>query len=335
LNGDGQFQAGEEGALLARGGASISSFDPNLKQPYTDEFIVSLEREVIPNLRLSVTGTVHRERNLYGPVDVGVPASAFAPVNFVDPGADGVVGTADDQTLTAYNQDASTLGQNRFVFTNSPALDQDYKGLEVTVNKRFSNRWLLLAGYTYGKATQNNTYVGQFGGSTGGFAINNPNYQVNASGATFYDRPHTFKLTGSYLFKYDIQVSGNVRVQSGTAWSNSLGYPLRVVNTPSGLLNQGVITLFATAPGDLRTPTIKTVDLRAAKIFKVRDRNFEASVDIYNLFNAATAYDVNPVTGVSRVVNPVSGAVNQFPSYGLPSGILGPRIVRLGVKFTF
>ena len=118
-NGDGKFQPGEEGTLLSRGGANISSIDPSLKQPHTDEAILSLEREVIPDLRLSVTGTWHRERNLYGAINTGVPTSAFSPVSVTDPGPDGVVGTADDASVTAYNQNPSTFGQDHLFYTNS------------------------------------------------------------------------------------------------------------------------------------------------------------------------------------------------------------------------
>ncbi|MGE5245632.1 MAG: TonB-dependent receptor plug domain-containing protein, partial [Betaproteobacteria bacterium] len=326
-NGDGQFQPGEEGTLLSRGGANISSIDPKLKQPHTDEAILSLEREVIPDLRLSVTGTWHRERNQYGAVNTGVPASAYFPVQVTDPGPDGVVGTGDDATVTAYNQDPATFGRDHLFYTNNSGLDQNYKGLQIVANKRFSNKWLMLASYTYGKTTQNNTYVGQYGGQ-----LSNPNTQINSNGVTFYDRPHIFKLTGAYQLPYDVQLSGNLRLQSGTAWSYNSGPTFRVFRAN---LNQGSTVIFANAPGDVRTPALKTVDLRGAKIFRFGDRQVEASVDVYNLFNAATAFDMNPFTGVSRVKNPVTGAVNSYPSFGLPTGLLGPRIVRLGIVFRF
>lgn len=332
-NGDGQFQRGEEGTLLARTGANVSSIDPNLKQPYTDEAIVALEREVIPDLRLSVTGTWHRERNLYAPINTGVPASAFVPMTITDPGPDGVAGTGDDQLLTVYNELPSFLGQDHYLYTNTTALDQDYRGVEVTASKRFSNKWLMLAAYTYGHATQNNTYVGQYTGSTGTTAVNNPNTTINSDGTTFYNRPQTFKLTGSYMFPYGIQLSGNVRAQSGTAWSYNQSTPFRVLRTT---LNQGSTVIFTNPPDSYLTPTIKTVDVRGAKIFQLpSSRQFEVSVDVYNLFNAATPFDVNPFTGVSRVTNQTTGAVSSLPSFGLPTGLLGPRIVRLGAVIRF
>ena len=71
----------------------------------------------------------------------------------MDPGVDGVVGTADDGTYGFY---ARTSAANRVVITNDTNYLQTYKGLELTMNKRLSNRWQLLIGYTLAKTEINN-----------------------------------------------------------------------------------------------------------------------------------------------------------------------------------
>ena len=76
-----------------------------------------------------------------------MPASAFFPVNIVDPGSDGVDGTADDGMLTVYNQDPSTTGKDQLLYTNSSLLNQNCHGLEFTVTKRYSHRRQMLSGY--------------------------------------------------------------------------------------------------------------------------------------------------------------------------------------------
>ena len=38
---------------------------------------------------------------------------------------------------------------NQTFFTNDPQLSQTYNGLEITLTKRMSNRWQMLAGYTW------------------------------------------------------------------------------------------------------------------------------------------------------------------------------------------
>ncbi len=333
LNGDGRFQRGEEGDLVSVGGAAISSIDPNLKQPYTDELLLGFERELIPDLRLSVVGTFRRERNLYAPFDLGVQASAYTPVTITDPGPDGATGTADDRPLTVFNQDPATIGQNRLFYTNTALRNQRYRGIEITASKRFSRRWQMLAGYTYGRATQVNTNPLANANTPSGQSLTDPNTSINANGRTYFDRPHAFKVSGSYLLPHDINASANLLVQSGSPWSyNTFNTPFRVVTTT---LNQGSVTVFANAPGDQRTPTVKTLDVRGSKTFTFGARSFEASVDVYNVFNTNVAFDVNPYTGISTVSNPVSGATRNVPSFGIPTGILGPRIVRFGVRYTF
>jgi len=317
VNGDRQYQVGEEGALVAVGGASISTLDPDLKQPHTDELIVGIEREMLPGLRLSLIGTWRREGNIYGPVNTGVPFSAFSPVSIIDPGPDGVEGTGDDGSLTVFNQDPATIGQDALFYTNRSEFDRRYRGIEITAEKRYADRWQLLTGYTYGKSTQKNVNA----------SLATPNQTVNADGATYFDRPHTFKVTGSYLLPFDVQVSGNFLVQSGTAWSYTNFVPFRIVTTT---LNQGSVNVFANAPGDERTPTRETLDLRGAKIFRFGNRSVEAAVDVYNLFNSNTAFDINPFTGETT-----TGSGRAIPSFGVPTGILGPRIVRFGAKFSF
>ena len=59
-----------------------------------------------------------------------------------------MVGTADDGTYGFYQRLSAA---NRTLITNDPNVLQSYKGLEITLTKRFSNRWQMLAGYTLSK----------------------------------------------------------------------------------------------------------------------------------------------------------------------------------------
>jgi carboxypeptidase family protein/TonB-dependent receptor-like protein len=322
LNGDLHFQPNERGALLGRAGGLITSFDPNVKRPYTDELTVGIDHQLIPNLRLSVVGVWRRERDLTGNADIGVPFSAYTPVTRPDNGRDGVAGTADDTTITVYNQDPATLGRDLFVITNSPLLNQDYKGLEVTLVKRFSQRWQMVAGYTYAK------------GTIKAEAFASPNQLINSEGPNEnvgqgrLDRTHTFKLSGSYLLPMDFEISSNFRVQTGPP----------ITRTASFALNQGTVTVNAEALGSVRLDNQVTLDARIAKVFKLGGgRELEATADGYNLFNANTVWQVRTLTGRINVRQGglATGAVVNQPQFLSPTGILGPRIFRLGLGFRF
>jgi len=85
---------------------------------------------------------------------------------------------------------------NQTYFTNDRSYRQTYNGLEVTATKRMSNRWQMVAGYTWARSRVK------------GLSVNvNPNALLNVTGplagqntvfnGQIGDRPHQFKLTGT------------------------------------------------------------------------------------------------------------------------------------------
>lgn len=316
LNGDLTFQPGELGALLSRGGGLLTSMDPNLKPPFTDELSAGVDHELLPGLRLSTTFTYRRERNLYESVDVGVPASAYRLVGVADIGPDGLPGTGDEGTLFLWDQNPATLGQNRFVITNSDALNREYRGLEVTATRRFSDRWQLVAGYTLSRAVAN------------AITIANPNALINSRGVTDFDRTHIFKVTGSYELPYGVTVSGNLRTQTGAA----------VPRTATYRLTQGNVTVNMERPGETRLDPLTTIDTRVAKSFRLASgQQLELLLDAYNLANASTVWGVRTLTGrinVREGGEPTGALINQ-QQFLSPTAILAPRVVRFGLMFKF
>jgi hypothetical protein len=314
-NGDLRYQDGERGALLARAGGVFTSIDPNIERPYTDELTAGFDHELVPNLKLSVTGIIRRERNNNGNVEVGVPFSAYTPVPRVDPGRDGTLGTPDDATITVFDQNRATLGQNRTVFTHDDRFNSDYKGLEITATKRFSKRWQMVAGYTVGKAEV--TAVN----------VQTPNALINAKGPINEDREHIFKLTGQVILPWDVYLAPNLLVQTGAPVTRTL--------LVTGL-TQGSVTINAEPRGNYRLDTRKQIDVRIARVFKLNGRQeLEASIDGYNLTNSAYEWEVRTATGRFNARYAGTGEVTNHPQFGLPSQILNPRIFRLGLAYRF
>ena len=302
LNSDLKFQPNEAGGVLAPAPQLLTSIDPDLKAPYTNEFLFNLEREVMPNFRLSGVVSFRQEHRQVGLKDV---TSTFEPVPFVDPDTGNVI--------TIYNKSFDSFGIEHFNVINSDQLDQDYKGFEIIANKRLSNRWELLGSYSVSKAIQEQVTVSGDIYSIGAIPVD-PNNGVNARGPIFWDRTHMLKLSGSYLFGWDILASANLLVQSGPVFT-------RTVMTPGDFLNQGPVTVFAEPRDESdRLDTLSTMDLRGSKQFRFGNRSFEALVEVYNLFNANTVLDANTLTG---------------PAFGSPLTVLSPRIIRFGGRFLF
>lgn len=309
------FQPDELGPLLSRAGGSITVFDSGLNRPSTNELSASVDHELFSGLKLTGAFTYRTERDRYAPQDVGVPFSAYQPLAVRDIGRDGLPGTADDVDFTVFNQDPATRGQNRFVIANSAALNQTYRGLEITAAKRFSNRWQMLAGYTASRTIVNAENV------------RSPNDLINSRGPALFDRTHMFKLTGSYLFPYDVSVSGNFRTQTG----------LPVTRVATYALTQGNVTVNVEPLGSERLNRMTTVDLRVSKVFRAGPGDLELMLDAYNLGNLNTAYEVRTLTGRINLREgglPTGALINQ-QQFLSPTAILPPRIFRVAGSYRF
>jgi hypothetical protein len=271
--------------------------------------------------------TSHAERNQLGNHDLGVPFGAYAPVTRVDAGRDGIAGTADDQTITIYNLDPSFIGKSSLVILNDAAWDQTYKGLEITATKRYSDRWQMIAGYTYSQTIQeaNPPNLNAVFSWT-------PNQLINARGRPDQvgglDRPHLFKLSGSYLLPHDVRLAGNFRAQSGQSYTRQVRF--------SGL-GQGNVLVNVEPRSSYRLDPLITLDLQIAKTFDVAGRQLEVSLDGYNMTNANTVYDIRTLSGLVtlREGGVPTGALNTVPQFGTPVSILPPRIFRVGVAYRF
>ena len=78
--------------------AEIPNLD--LKQPKADEFSLSVEREVIADMGIRVTGIYSRDFNTYLIAGVQRPFSSYSiPITSRDPGPDGVANNADNTVI--------------------------------------------------------------------------------------------------------------------------------------------------------------------------------------------------------------------------------------------
>ena len=89
---------------------------------------------------------------------------------------------------------------------------QEYKGLQITLEKRLRDRWQLYGSYTLAAAEGNK---GTHHRTSQASVYSNPNNLVNAFGKTTLNRAHSFKFAGSYLGPYEIWLSASYFAQTG------------------------------------------------------------------------------------------------------------------------
>ncbi len=312
LNGDRFFQNGEQGVILSRGIAAQNLVDPDFIHPHTDEFTVGVEKEFASDLFASATYAKRWGRNLNDSVDVGIPFSAYSPVNATDPGPDGSVGTGDDgPVFTVYSMDSAFRGRNQRMLTNPEGFVLDSSAVELVLQKRFSDNWQGLVSYTW--LDSETTTRGAAGdGDVANAFYENPNNLINAEESKpFWDRPHQFKAVGSYQLPKEFRVSGVIRAQSGAPYARTFTV---------GGMPQGTVTILAEKNGDSRLESVATADITFGKTFRTGRTSIVPEFSLFNIFNA------NEITAI----NTASGA-----NFGRVINFVAPRIFRVGVRVNF
>ena len=270
-NGDGRFQLGEEGAALARFGGLYSSISPSLKRPYGGEYHGAAEFELRKGSVLRATVFRRDDRQRVAGIDVGVPESAFIPVQ-----AGG---------LTVYNQDPSTLGQDQYLLTNPAGLTARNYGWTA----EFGTAWhaaifhaSFMAVKSEGLTNLGDSFFQNDPGLLGTLLLN-PNSSINAEGRTGTDYEHVAKLRAMYQLP---KRWGGVDL-STIAWYTG-GIPVANQVLVTGL-DQGPIVVPAMprgAGGGSRTDAITSWNLRALRAFPLPFGTLTALGDVLNAANS-------------------------------------------------
>ncbi|NIM90941.1 MAG: TonB-dependent receptor [Candidatus Aminicenantes bacterium] len=321
----------------------------DLKAQYTDQITVNLERELFADFSASLTYIYKHTSNIlvqwplnretgqefqyervafetdYGEqVDLwGIPWIDYNGDGVVDGGDIGWIGTHTDREVR-----------------NMPDIDgkkprRIFHGVQLTLKKRFSNRWQMLASLLWSDSD--------------GMAARSIRQDFNVEGPMIFDTnwlsgmnqtintmegplPHTpvweFKLSGSYRVPYvEADIGLRLRYNSGRPL-----WPLQVIPTssqwsqpPGGVITTGGSHIVAIDPNDpWYLPSETVVDLRLDKGFALGDYGvIRAALDVLNVFNE----DAVTNAGYGGAHEPVLGRVSglTFPS----------RKIRLSLSFQF
>ena len=295
--------------------------DPNIKHPYMTQYTVGIERELFRDTSFSVTYINRRWHNTVGRYDTAADFEATTAFS------------ADlNQTFTVYERTEETQDTYSYLITNMRMSDEfpwilenpyrKYEGIEVLFNKRFSNRWQLLASYVYGKAK--GTLDNSFGIDLGwGGVKSDPNIWINAEGNLTNDPTHMIKLQGTYVLPFDISFNASFRGITGNAWATRFR---------TGRFNQGRITFLAEPRGTNHYPMEKILDLRLEKIFTLaRNYRLGVIVDIFNVFNSDTLTSWGTRIGYDWYTDGSYTSTDGHELYG----IVRPRQARVGIRLIF
>lgn len=314
LNGDRLWQPGEEvlPATQSFGGAGSSVLDPDMKDTRTDEFATWLEHELMPNFGLHGGYVYRRIGNLRALININRPFDAFnVPVTVRDPGPDGVLGNGDDgPNISAFNLNPANLAlPNVNLQTNGPGRSE-FHNFEITGTRRQTGRWSLQASFSirWNRDLEDVYFGNRIRPVTADF-VTNPNDTYNTDGGRLNFTTWSAKINGSIDGPWQFRITPALRHQSGQPYG-------RIV---VAAMNYGTQQFLAEPIDTRRQDHINVLDVRVERVIRLRrSQRLSPFFDVYNLSNSDAASNIN---------------WNSGATFELPSTIIGPRIMRFGVKY--
>jgi len=318
---------------------------PGLKDQFTDQFSVSLERELFKDLSVSVTGIYKHAGNLFANIPINrqtgleweydrIPFTTLSgqvvnlySIKWKDYNGDGLINGTDIQWIGA-NSDYRVTNMASF---DGKKPKRDYAALQLVLNKRYSDRWQALGSfvYSYSNGMANRIYA-QSMNVEGPMVTDNNwmsslNYTINnMEGPLPFTPKYEFKLSGSYTVPYiELDLGARFRMHSGRpVWQlETIPIHSQWGNPPGSVIGAGVGTIVGEDPNKpSHLPTQTILDLRVEKTVKLgRYGTVGIILDVFNVFNANTPTDIG----------------YQFGEFGRVGSILEPRTFRLSFLYTF
>jgi outer membrane receptor protein involved in Fe transport len=324
-NRDGIAQASEIGNCPAFPGLNVGYAGASGPDwPYSDEVTVGIEREVMKDTRVGAMFYHRTNRKQIGTRNIAAPPSAYTPFQFTVPnGPGGTVASPKPQTVTVYNLQPAFNGLSTSVIDNQDYLDTDYTGVELTASKRFSQRWQMVAGLTFGANKGGiNAPAGQTAtiASTNAGDLNDPNFTNYSNGIVGNDSKAAFRLSGSYQLPWEVNLSGSLVSNTGYPYISTYTLSRATAAAAGVSLTRASQLVLLSNRGDERLGAVTLVDLRLSRPFRFGTRRIAPQFDIYNLTNQYTPQGVTVGVG---------------STYLRPTSILAPRIMRIGFAVNF
>jgi hypothetical protein len=281
--------------------------DPSTRAPRTDEYSVGVDRELARRVAVAIA-YVHKDgADFIGWTDVGgqyrletrpLPDGRSVPVFVL------LNGTA----------------ARRFLLTNVDDYSMTYNGLVMIVEKRPSHGWQAFGSYTRSRATgllpssgttAAGAQVSTVAPPTPGTFGRDPNDLTNTRGLLPNDRPHVFRVMGSFdVPRTGVAIGANMQYFTGKPWAA----------TTQIALAQGDQRVQLEPRGSRRLSAQSLLDLRVSRRISFGGAgHIELMLDVLNVLNDTAEEGL--------------ATDNLFsPNFGQPTIFVDPRRAMLSVR---
>ena len=341
-NADGVAQLNE--VLINQGLQGYVGFDPKnpkaavntvasvQKPPRTQEFLAGFDTELTPQLSVGATATYRLMQDLPWTPLIGVTQANYSQTGTLTGSAAGI----GSYSVPLYGLNASAVppggGQ---VFSVREGYHQRYLGLEALATKRMSNHWMARFGFSTNswreyfddpsksildptRAPAPSSAWPFAGPQVDGGTVLRSSTGSGKSGIYMVAPAYQFIANGLYEAKWGLSIAANVVARQGYA------EPFFQSDVATGDPLGPKTVMVVPHVDDYRLPAVTSLDGRVEKTFNFGWSRAIIDFDLFNVLNAGTVlgkqYDTR-LTGAT--------------GFGSTLEIMNPRIVRLGVRFTF
>jgi len=345
---DFQYNTNVDPANPGAVGSTVSKIDRDFKAKHDTEVIVGLDRELATNFALGVAYTWRKGTDWAYRPRIGGDCGAtptFASCHILGPGdytRNNPV-TANGFTAFTYSPIASLVdaGKGGRLRTNRPDYDTIFKGAEVTLTKRLSNKWMGRVAFSWNDWTEHFQGTPVAGNSTAaGAAPGNPTrtdrdplvdggqvaFLSGGSGKASFYTSIKWQLfaTGLVQLPADVDLSASVFGRQGGPYPVSL----RVTGGRDGTLQALAVPEVDTN----RFDKLWNLDLRLAKNIKFGSTAVTLSAEAFNVFNNDLVLSRFRFANSGSFTSTIAGAE---AGRGRVEEIISPRIVRFGARLSF
>lgn len=300
------------------------SIDPGLKTPYAHQVVAGVDRELDQHTWLAANFLVARGFNQLGTVD-------YNPV-IVD-------------RITRRPEDIGGIfGTSASVLQYTSFGETWYKGITLSLGRRFNSRYQWLASYTLSKAEDNSTdFQSAFLPQNNGRGRNRDDLKGlpigfdpdSERGPSLQDQRHRLVLSGVYVVPYDVRIASIVTIGSGRPFNILAGvdlngdgdggaFPSDRPRRESGREQTSVGRNAGTLPAQA------TVHVRVSRRFRLGGRtSVDGIFEVFNLFNRTNYTEINNIFG------PGAYPSVPLPTFGQLTQAAAPLQVQLAVKVNF
>jgi len=278
------------GRFLSKSAPSATQVDRGLRTPFSDELTLGFEREIAPEVALSVSYISRTYRDQLQDVDTnhalrindetGEPFDLFGKMIVLPGGSRQPVpdGRPDLFLMNPFFNEVLRIGN-----TN----EARYRAIEVALKKRLSRRWEMQGSYAYSRAVG---AAEDFQSRLG----NDPSTVESEFGYLDYDQRHVVKLFATTFLPHDWQVGSSV------TWAS--GLPYSIVSRFFALDNEGYqqfrtrfgYTAIDSASGPHFVPMLRNsgrndavldLNLNMKKSFVLGRTSAAAVIEVFNVLN--------------------------------------------------